>query len=129
MDREGIGAISRDRLEDGISALGPDERLGIGIVGLNESGDVGLEVLDTAMDAALDLLVGEPREPAFDLIEPGGAGFAVGTPITGCHRVTGGSRPPPVPTERGVRIYRTALFDRCFTALRAPAAPGKGGAV
>jgi hypothetical protein len=50
MDREGIGAISRDRLEDGISALGPDERLGVGIVGLNESGDVGLELLDTAMD-------------------------------------------------------------------------------
>ena len=46
MGREGIGAISRDRLEDGISALGPDERLGIGIVGVNESGDVGLEVLD-----------------------------------------------------------------------------------
>src|SRR5215471_5354116 len=74
MGREGIGAISRDRLEDGISALGPDERLGLGIVGLNESGDVGLEVLDTAMDAALDLLVGEQREPAFDLIKPGGAG-------------------------------------------------------
>ena len=37
MGGEGIGAISRDRLENGISALGPDERLGIGIVGLNES--------------------------------------------------------------------------------------------
>ena len=43
-------------------------------MGLNESGDVGLEFLDTAMDAALDLLVGEQREPAFDLIKPGGAG-------------------------------------------------------
>src|SRR5215469_4305877 len=74
MDREGIGAISRDRLEDGIGALGPDERLGVGIMGLNESGEVGLEFLDTAMDAALDLLVGEQREPAFDLIKPGGAG-------------------------------------------------------
>ena len=74
MDREGIGAISRDRVEDGIGALGPDERRGVGIVGLNESGDVGLELLDTAMDAALDLLVGEQREPAFDLIKPGGAG-------------------------------------------------------
>jgi hypothetical protein len=26
------------------------------------------------------------------------------------HRVTGGGRPPPVPTERGVRISRTTLF-------------------
>ena len=32
------------------------------------------ELLDTAMDAALDLLVGEQCEPAFDLVEPGGAG-------------------------------------------------------
>src|SRR5215469_6322876 len=74
MDREGIGAISRDRLEDGIGALGPDKRLGVGIMGLNESGDVGLEFLDTAMDAALDLLVGEQREPAFDLNKPRAAG-------------------------------------------------------
>jgi len=26
-------------------------------------------------------------------------------------RVTGGSRPPPVPTERSVRISRTTLFS------------------
>jgi hypothetical protein len=26
------------------------------------------------------------------------------------YRVTGGGRPPPVPTERGVRISRTTLF-------------------
>ena len=39
-----------------------------------EGGDVGLEFVDTAMDAALDLLVGEQREPALDLVEPGGAG-------------------------------------------------------
>jgi len=74
MDRERIGAKSRDRVEDGISAFGRHERLGVGIVGVNECSDVGLEVLDTAMDAALDLFVGEQREPAFDLIEPGGAG-------------------------------------------------------
>jgi hypothetical protein len=45
------------------------------------------------------------------------------------HRVTGGGHPPPVPTERGVRIYRTTLFGRCFTAPRAPAAPDEGAAV
>ena len=40
------------------------------IVGLNEGNDIGPKL----RDAALDLLVGEPREPAFDLVEPGGAG-------------------------------------------------------
>src|SRR6266404_10004472 len=40
------------------------------------------------------------------------------------HRVTGGGRPPPVPTERGVRLYRTTLFGSWLTALQEPAAPG-----
>jgi hypothetical protein len=38
--------------------------------------------------------------------------FAVGTPIAERHRVTGGGRPPPVPTERSVQISRTTLFRR-----------------
>ena len=66
--------MSRDRLEDGIGCLGPDEWLGLVIVGLDDDGDIGLEPIDAAMHAALDLLVGEQREPAFDLVEPGGAG-------------------------------------------------------
>jgi hypothetical protein len=40
------------------------------IVGLNEGNDIG----PILRDAALDLLVGGLREPAFDLVEPGGAG-------------------------------------------------------
>ena len=71
---QSIGAISRDRLEDGIGCLGPDEWLGLVIVGLDEGGDIGLEPIDATMHAALDLLVGEQREPAFDLIKPGSAG-------------------------------------------------------
>ena len=43
-------------------------------MGLDEGGDIGLEPIDAALHAALDLLVGEQREPAFDLVEPGGAG-------------------------------------------------------
>jgi hypothetical protein len=74
MDCQGVGAIACDRLEDGISSLGPDEGLWVGIVDLNECGDVGFEIVDAAMDAALDLLVGEEGEPAFDLVQPGGAG-------------------------------------------------------
>ena len=64
----GLRAISRDCLEDGIGCLGPDERLGVVIVGLNKGSDIGFELIDAAMDAALDLLVGEQREPAFDLV-------------------------------------------------------------
>src|SRR5215472_3759381 len=35
------------------------------------------------------------------------------------HRVAGGGRPPPAPTERSVRICRTTLFNSWFTALAA----------
>src|SRR6202022_1158849 len=35
------------------------------------------------------------------------------------HRVAGGGRPPPAPTERGVRISRTTLFGSWFTAFTA----------
>ena len=45
------------------------------------------------------------------------------------YRVAGGSHPPPAPTERGVRIYRTTLFGSWFTALQAPAASRKEDAV
>ena len=86
MDREGVRAISRDGVEDGIGGLGPDERLWVGIMGLDEGGDGGLELVDAAMDAAFDLLVGEERKPALDLVEPGGAGrreVEVVTPVAG----------------------------------------------
>src|SRR6516164_5737406 len=44
------------------------------------------------------------------------------------HRVDGGSHPPPPPTDRSVRISRTTLFGRWFTALREPAAPDRATA-
>ena len=74
MDCEGVGAISRQRLKNGVGGLGPDERLRVVIVGLDEGSDVSLQLLHAAMHAAFDLLVGEQREPAFDLVEPGRAG-------------------------------------------------------
>src|SRR6516225_3991908 len=52
----------------------------------------------------------------------------VGRTLLHAHRVTGGGRPPPVPTERSVQISRTTLFGRCFTALQEPATPHMGGA-
>ena len=50
---QGLRAIWRDCLEGGIGCLGPQEWLGVGIVGLNEGSDIGLELIDAAMDAAL----------------------------------------------------------------------------
>jgi hypothetical protein len=73
VDRESVGTISCEGLEDGIGGLGPDKRLRVVVVHLNEGCDVSLQFADAAMDAALDLLVGEQREPAFDLVQPGGA--------------------------------------------------------
>jgi hypothetical protein len=63
VDCQGVGAISGERLKDGIGGLGPDERLRVGIVDRDEGGDVSLQVLDAAMDAALDLLVGQVSTP------------------------------------------------------------------
>jgi len=39
------------------------------------------------------------------------------------HRVAGGGRPPPAPTERGVRISRTTLFGSWFAASLSRAVP------
>jgi hypothetical protein len=51
-----------------------------------------------------------------------------GEPFGSAHRVAGGGRPPPAPTERSMRIYRTTLFGSWFTALQEPATPHMGGA-
>src|ERR1700752_3213617 len=53
---------------------------------------------------------------------------ARGEPRSSAHRVAGGGRPSPAPTERSMRIYRTTLFGSWFTALQEPATPHMGGA-
>jgi hypothetical protein len=58
-DRYSTASVGRDwtLIPGPGSALIDNERFGIRIVGPNETGDVDLELLDTAMNAALDLLV------------------------------------------------------------------------
>jgi hypothetical protein len=63
-------AEALDGSEDVIGGLGPSERLRIGIVSFDERGDVGPQGGNAAIDATSDLLVGEEREEALDLIEP-----------------------------------------------------------
>ena len=45
-----------------------------GIVVGDEGGDGRLQFLDAAVNTAADLALGQKREPALDLIEPGGVG-------------------------------------------------------
>jgi hypothetical protein len=119
---QGLRAIWRDCLEGGIGCLGPQEWLGVGIVGLNEGSDIGLELIDAAMDGALDLVVGEQREPMFDLVEPGGAGWcevevvarAAGEPGFDRRRFVGGVI---VEYQMDVEIGRHGLLD-CPRNLR-----------
>src|SRR5262249_49633392 len=56
------------------------------------------------------------------LVHCGKSTFAVGTRVTSRPPGRGRRRPPPAPTERSVRIYRTTLFGSWFTALLVPAA-------
>lgn len=60
--------------EDIVCGFGPAERLWIDVVGVDEGADVALERLGRAMDPAPDLLVGQEREKALDLIDPRGSG-------------------------------------------------------
>src|SRR5580700_3355078 len=57
---------------------------------------------------------------------PATSKVGVGSAIARDHRVAGGTRPPPAPTERSVRICRTTLFRSCFTVWRYLAARCRG---
>src|SRR6266481_5560410 len=56
--------------QDVVGGFGPAKGLGVGIAGVDVDGDGGLQRGSRAVGAALDLLVGEQREEALDLIDP-----------------------------------------------------------
>ena len=72
-----VAAEALDAGKDVIGGFGPAERLWVGVVLVDERGDRGVERGDAAVDAAADLPLGEQREEALDLIEPGRAGRCV----------------------------------------------------
>ena len=74
MDVEGAAAEAVDGGEDVVGGLGPAERLGIGVSGVDVGVDGGFQGLGGSMGAALDLLFGQEREEALDLIDPGRGG-------------------------------------------------------
>ena len=68
--RDIVTTEALDGSKDVIGGFGPSEGFGIGVVSVDERGDVRPEGGDAAMDAASDFLVGEEREEALDLVEP-----------------------------------------------------------
>ena len=61
-------------LENRIGSGGPSEGLAPGVVGSHELIDALHELLNAGERAAADRLVGDQREEALDLIEPGAVG-------------------------------------------------------
>src|ERR1700730_14518297 len=68
---ECAAAEAVDGREDVIGGFCPAERLGRGISDFDISGDRGFQFGYGSMRAALDLLLGQEREEALDLIDPG----------------------------------------------------------
>jgi hypothetical protein len=66
----GFLAEAFDGGEDFVGGFGPSERLGIGIVPIDEGSDIGFQLSCGGMDATLDLLAREFGKPALDLIDP-----------------------------------------------------------
>ena len=70
LNHDGAAAKPFDGGQDVVGGFGPAEGLGVGIAGVDVGGDGGLQRGSRAVSAALDLLVGEQREEALDLVDP-----------------------------------------------------------
>lgn len=57
-----------------VSGLSPDEGFGMTVVERKEAADGVFEFAGAAVSAAPELLLSQQREPALDLVKPGGAG-------------------------------------------------------
>jgi hypothetical protein len=71
---EGSKAEPVDGGENVIGRFGPSEGLWLGIMGVDVGMDRCLKIRGRAVDATAKLLLGEQREEAFDLADPGGRG-------------------------------------------------------
>lgn len=59
-----------NRSQNLVGGFGPFEGLGILVVSIDESANIGFEFPDGGMNASLEPLSGELSEPTFDLIDP-----------------------------------------------------------
>jgi hypothetical protein len=69
-----VAAEAFDGSEDVVGGLDPFEGLRVSVVMTDEVHNVGAQSPDAAIDAASNLFVGDEREEAVDLIEPGRTG-------------------------------------------------------
>ena len=70
VDRDSALTKPFDGGQDVVGGFGPAKGLGVGIAGVDVGRDGGLQRGGRAVGAALDLLVGEQREEALDLVDP-----------------------------------------------------------
>src|SRR6266446_7459160 len=70
VDRECAAAEAFDGGQDIVGCLGPAERFGVGVAGLDIGIDRRFQVGGRAMGATLDLLLGQQREEPLDLVDP-----------------------------------------------------------
>jgi hypothetical protein len=68
----GCEAEPLDAGQNVVSRFGPEERLGVGVDGLDVGFDGSLQFDGRAMDAAADLSFGELGEEALDVVDSGG---------------------------------------------------------
>jgi hypothetical protein len=67
-----VSAESFDCGEDVVGRPDPAERLRVGVVVLDECGDVGAQGGDASVDAAADPALGDEGDEPLDLVQPGG---------------------------------------------------------
>src|SRR3954462_3636459 len=114
--RSVIDAEALDGGEDVVGRLDPAEGLRRSIMVVEKGRDGGFEVLNTAMNAAADLLIGQRGKEALDLVQPGTAGRGqmhmparpLRQPIADQRGLVGGI---VVPDQMHVEIARHAGFD------------------
>lgn len=90
--------------EDRLCGGGPHEGLGMLVVLIDELADLALQIGDGVERPAADRLVGDQREPALDLVEPGAVGRG---------EVQVEARPPRQPgTHFGVLVGGVIVADQ-----------------
>jgi hypothetical protein len=70
LDGQGAAAEASDRCEDVVGGLGPAEGLWVLVAGVDVGVDGCFQLFGGAMGAALNLLLGQQREEALDLVDP-----------------------------------------------------------
>src|SRR6266571_6859391 len=116
MGVEGALREASDAGEDLVRGLGPDERLGFGVVDVDEFSDRLLQLRNATVTATTDLLSRQLGEPALNEIEPGAVGrgevdveaWPLGEPVTDDRGLVG---PVVVHDHVDIQIHGDVVLD------------------